>query len=331
MTAVPATLRALGVDAVVGYALPLRLRFRRTTVREGLLLRGPAGWGEWAPFPEYDDAVAVRWLAAAVEAATTEWPAPRRDAVAVNAIVPALAPEDAAAVARTACAESGCTTVKVKVAELGQSVADDVDRVAAVRAAMPASALVRVDANGGWSLAQAREALPLLGELEYVEQPCASLTDCAAVRDLARVALDEGVRHSDDPAAAHRELRVAADVVVLKATPLGGVRAALDVADALGLPVVVSGALDTAVGLSAGLALAAALTEQPYAAGLGTGRLLARDVTSVPVVPRGGTLPVVRHAPDEAALREATMPDDRQAWWRLRLARVCALLPGVGR
>lgn len=326
--AVPVALRELGIEVVVGYALPLRQTFRRTTVREGLLLRGPAGWGEWAPFPEYDDAVAARWLAAAVEAATTGWPAPRRDTVAVNAIVPALAPEDAAALAHDAYAESGCTTVKVKVAEVGKSAADDVERVAAVRAALPSSARIRVDANGGWSLAQAREVLPLLGDLEYVEQPCASLADCAAVRDVARVALDEGVRLAGDPLAARARLRAAADVLVLKATPLGGVRAALDLADALGLPVVVSGALDSAVGLSAGLALAAALPGQPYAAGLGTGRLLARDVTTVPVVPRGGSLLVVRHAPDEATLRELAMPDDRRAWWQLRLARACALLPG---
>lgn len=325
MIVVPAALRALGIDLAVGFALPLTRTFRRTTLREGLLLRGPAGWGEWAPFPEYDEAVAARWLAAAVEAATGEWPTARRDTVTVNAIVPALSPEDAATVARAAYEESGCTTVKVKVAESGDALTDDVDRVAAVRAAMPADARIRVDANGGWSLARAREVLPLLGDLEYVEQPCASLADCAAVRDLAPVALDEGVRLADDPVAAAVELRSAADVLVIKAAPLGGVRAALGIAEEVGLPVVVSGALDTAVGLSAGLALAAALPEQPYAAGLGTGRLLARDVTTTPVVPRDGVLLVVRHAPDDAALRDTAMPGGRQGWWSDRLARVAAL------
>ncbi len=326
VTALPAGLRAAGIEDVAAYAVRLRRTFRRTTVREGLLLRGPAGWGEWAPFPEYDDVVAARWLAAALEAATTGWPATRRDLVTVNAIVPALAPQDAATLAYDAAQESGCATVKVKVAEAGQSIGDDVARVAAVRGALPPGTRIRVDANGGWTLAQAREALPLLGELEYVEQPCASLADCAAVRDLTRVALDEGIRLADDPAAARAELRAAADVVVLKAAPLGGVRAALAVAHDLGLPAVVSGALDTAIGLSAGLALAAALPEQPYAAGLGTGRLLAADVTARPVVPRGGALAVVRHVPDDTALRAAAMPVDRQQWWQQRLARAAALL-----
>lgn len=285
--------------------------------------------GEWAPFPEYDDATAARWLAAGVEAATAGWPAPLRGEVAVNAIVPALPADDAAAFARAAYEQSGCTTYKIKVAEPGQGPADDVARVAAVRAALPARVRVRVDANGGWSRAEARAVLPRLGELEYVEQPCASLADCAQVRDLAPVAVDEGLRLASDPTAARTlaDIRAAADVVVVKAAPLGGVRPALDLAAALGLPVVVSGALDTAVGLSAGIALAAALPAQPYAAGLGTGRLLARDVTVDPVVPRDGLLAVVRHAPDPHALSAASPPPDRVAWWAARLVRCAAHLP----
>lgn len=320
--ALPA-LAARGIEQVVGFALPMARRFRRTTVREGLLLRGPSGWGEWAPFGEYDDAVAARWLAAALEACCGRWPAPRRDVVAVNAIVPALPPGQAALVAREAYEQSGATTFKVKVAEPGEPVAADVARVAAVRAAVPAGSRLRVDANGGWSLAQAREALPQLGELEYVEQPCASLADCAAVRDLAPVALDEAVRLAGADVDA---LRTAADVVVLKPTPLGGVRPALALAERLGLPVVVSGALDSAVGLSVGLALAAALPEQAYAAGLGTGRLLLRDVTAEPLVPRGGVLAVARQVPDPVALAAVAMPAERLARWHERLSRALALV-----
>ena len=230
---IPSALANVGITEVVGYALPLTRTFRRTTVREGLLLRGPAGWGEWAPFPEYDDAAAARWLAAAVEAATTAWPAAVRDTVAVNAIVPALPPDEAAAVAAQAYEQSGCTTVKVKVADPGEPLAADVARVHAVRDALPSHARVRVDANGGWTLAQAREVLPQLGELEYVEQPCRTLADCARVRESGvPVAVDEGLRLADDPDSGRTlaAIRAAADVVVVKVAPLGGVRRALAIA-----------------------------------------------------------------------------------------------------
>lgn len=331
MVVTPSSLARRGIVEVAAFALPMARRFRGTTVREGLLLHGRSGWGEWAPFPEYDDAVAARWLSAALEAATGAWPAAHRSVVTVNAIVPALSPQQSAQVAREAYEQSGATTFKVKVAEPGQSLEDDVARVAAVRGAVPAGSRFRVDANGGWTAAQAREVLASLGELEYVEQPCAALADCAAVRELAPVALDESVRLAPGTggragAGGLDELRAAADVVVLKPTPLGGVEVALTLAARIGRPVVVSGAMDSAVGLGVGLALAAALPDQQYAAGLGTGRLLGRDVTSVPVVPREGVLPVARHAPDRAALAAVAMPADRLAWWQARLERALALL-----
>ena len=238
-----------------------------------MLLHGPAGWGEFAPFLEYDDAEAARWLAAALEACTTPWPEPVRPSVPVNATVPAVA---AAVVPSVLARFPGCTTAKVKVAEAGQSLADDEARVAAVRAALGPAGRVRVDANGGWSLEQARRALDVLGPygLEYAEQPCAALEDLAALRGRGvLVAADESVRKAEDP------LRVArlgaADVLVLKVAPLGGVAAGARVARACGLPVVVSSALDTSVGISAGVALAAALPELPYACGLATTSLMA--------------------------------------------------------
>jgi o-succinylbenzoate synthase len=303
-------------------AVPMRVPFRGTTVREAVLVEGPAGWGEFAPFPEYDDAESARWLAAALEAACTGWPYPVRDRVEVNATVPAV---DPGRVREVLDHFPGCRTAKVKVAQAGQVLDDDVARVAAVRRVLGAGARIRVDANGAWTVAQAREALDALApfDLEYVEQPCATVEELAQVRGLGvPVAADESVRRADDP------LRVArlgaADLVVLKVPPLGGVRTALDVALACGLPVVVSSALDTSVGISAGLALAGALPELPFACGLATTGLMAADVADLVV--EDGSLPVRAVAPDPDRLHRLAAPRDRQVWWRDRLARCAALL-----
>ncbi len=312
------------LHGAVPFALPMARRFRGTTVREGMLLRGPAGWGEFAPFPEYDASQCARWLAAAVEAAYVGWPVP------VNAIIPAVSADDAAALTRTAVLERGCTTVKVKVAEPGQGPGEDEARVAAVRDCLDAAlgrgaGRIRIDANGAWSADAAVTALARLAhyDLEYVEQPCAALADLVEVRRRSGVpvAADESVRLAADPQAAAASV----DVIIIKVPPLGGVRPALQVAEAaaaVGTPAVVSGALDSCVGLSAGLALAGALPDLPYACGLGTGALLAADLVPEPVVPSGGQLAVVRHAPDLDALlaaRERITPE-RAAWWRERLA-----------
>ncbi|HEY2173166.1 MAG TPA: o-succinylbenzoate synthase [Mycobacteriales bacterium] len=305
-------------------SLPMRERFRGITVREAMLLRGPGGWGEFAPFVEYDVPTSVPWLRAAREATRADWPEPVRESVPVNVTVPAVGPERAAEIVR---AGGGCRTAKVKVAEPGQPLADDVARVAAVRDALPAGGRVRVDANGAWSVDEAITAIKELDRaadgLEYVEQPCRGLDELAAVRRRVDVpvAADESIRRADDP------LRVAvagaADVAVLKVAPLGGVRRALEVAEACGLPCVVSSAVDTSVGLAAGVALAAALPELPYACGLGTGSLLARDVTRRPLLPVDGALPVGPVEPDPDLLAELAAPPDRVTWWRDRLA-ACA-------
>jgi O-succinylbenzoate synthase len=323
-------------DEVVPFALPLSRRFRGTTLREGVLLRIGESWGEWAPFPEYDDGTATRWLRGATEAARDDWPAPRRDSIEVNAIVPALDPDSVASLVHDAVAVDGCTTVKVKVGERGQAFDDDVARVAAVRGALDdcgaVEGRVRVDVNGAWSVEEAAVRLAVLddiaGGLDYAEQPCATLLEMAEVRERigVRLAVDEGVRLAEVLDDSTVELvRRAADVLVLKAIPLGGVRRALDVAAAVGLPVTVSGALDSTVGLSAGLALAAALPEAPYACGFGTGRLLAADLTRATALPRDGRLSVVRHAPDPAALAAAALDGDRARWWLARLDRCLAL------
>jgi O-succinylbenzoate synthase len=303
------------------YRIALRTRFRGIDVREGVLVRGPAGWGEFAPFDDYDLARSRRWWAAAREAAVEGWPAPVRTSVPVNVTVPAVGPEQAHAIV----AASGCRTAKVKVAEAGQSPADDAARVEAVRAALGPSGAVRIDANAAWDVdtAVARIAeLDRIAGLEYVEQPCPALSDLATVRRrvAVRIAVDEGVRGADDPQAV--DLREAADVVVLKVAPLGGVRAALRVAEAHGLPCVVSSALETSVGIAAGVALAAALPDLPFACGLGTVALFADDVTSRSLLPVDGALPVT--SPDPDRLDRVAADPATVARWRSRLAEVTA-------
>ncbi|HEX2057489.1 MAG TPA: o-succinylbenzoate synthase [Actinomycetota bacterium] len=291
------------------FRIPLRVRFRGVTERSGVLVRGPQGWGEFSPFPEYGPRVTRAWRAAAIEAATKTWPRPLRYSIPVNAIVPALGPEKAYALARS----SGCSTVKVKVAE-----GDDEARVEAVRDALGPQGRIRVDANGGWDVDAAEKMIAVLGrhDLEYVEQPVPTLEEMAELRRRVDVPLaaDESVRTAEDP------LRVkgleAADIVVLKVQPLGGVWRCLEVAEAAGLPAVVSSAVETSVGLAAGVALAAALPELPYACGLGTLSLLDGDVVADPLAPVDGVLAVRRPEVDEGALRpyETTDPASISRW-----------------
>jgi O-succinylbenzoate synthase len=304
------------------FSIPLRTRFRGITVREGVLLRGDAGWGEWSPFLDYDHAVAAAWLRCAEEAAAGDWPAPVRDRVPVNVTVPAVDPATAHAITR----RGGCTTAKVKVAEPGQALADDLARVEAVRDALGPAGRVRVDANGAWDVGTAVAATKALdraaGGLEYVEQPCASVEELAEVRRAVDVpvAADESIRRAADPYRV-RDLE-AADVAVLKVQPLGGVRACLRIAEDIGLPVVVSSALETSVGIAAGVALAAALPELPHACGLATVQLLADDVVADPLLPADGHLDVRRPTVDEAALDRLAAPPDRVRLWATRLAAV---------
>jgi len=311
----------------VAYSIGLRTRFRGITVREGMLLRGPAGWGEYSPFLEYRHT--ARWLRSALEAASCDWPEPVRDRIPVNVTVPAVEPAEAF---RTVADSGGCRTAKVKVAQPGQTLADDEARVEAVRDALGPDGRIRVDANAAWSVDEAVRALRTLGRygLEYAEQPCATLAELAQLRRRVDVpvAADESVRTADDPLAdAGRAADLgAADVVVLKVQPLGGVRRALAVAEACRLPCVVSSALETSVGIAAGVALAATLPELPYACGLATVALLDRDVVADPLLPVDGFLPVRRPVPAEAALRACAAAPDRQRWWadRVRAAEQAA-------
>lgn len=314
-------------ETVCVYAIPMRNRFRGVTVREGMILRGQAGYGEFCPFDDYDPAESAPWLRSALEAAEDGWPAPVRERVPVNCTVPVVDPETA----KRIVAASGCRTAKVKVADPNTELGEDIDRIAAVREALGTSGAVRIDANGAWPVDEAVTAIGALeiaaGELEYAEQPCATVEELAELRKRIDVpiAADESIRRAEDP------LRVAvaeaADVAVLKVAPLGGVRNALRVAEACGLPCVVSSAVETSVGLAAGLALAGALPQLDHACGLGTAELLAGDLVTEPLHPRDGFLPVLRTAPEpDPALAAEHHADEATAHrWRTRATQVAAV------
>jgi o-succinylbenzoate synthase len=307
------------------FSIPMTTRFRGITVREGVLIEGEAGWGEWSPFLDYSPAECEPWLRCAEEAAAGDWPAALRSSIPVNATVPVVPPETAHAIVT----RSGCATAKVKVADPGTPLASDLDRVEAVRDALGPGGRIRVDANGAWSVAEAVAALRELdraaGGLEYAEQPCASVEDLAALRRRVEVpiAADESIRRAEDPYRV-RDLE-AADIAVLKVQPLGGVRACLRIAEDIGLPVVVSSALETSVGLATGLALAAALPSLDHACGLATAALLTDDVTHGSLTPVDGMLPVVVPPVDLSSLDLLAAEPDRVAWWEERMAAVRAV------
>src|SRR6478735_9026104 len=311
-------------------ALPLVTRFRGVEVREAVLLEGPEGWTEFSPFAEYGDDEAATWLAASIDFGWAEQPAALRSEIRVNATVPAVG---AASVPEILARYDGCRTAKVKVAEPGQSLADDIARVRAVRAAMGPEGRVRVDANGAWNVDEAEHAVHALAEfdLEYVEQPCASVEELAELRRRVKymgipIAADESVRKAEDPLAVARA--GAADLLVVKVQPLGGVRRALEIVARAGLPAVVSSALDTSVGLAMGVTLAAALPALEYDCGLGTASLFTADVCAPALTPKGGVLTVGRVTPDAALLDEHAASAEQRDRWLARLTRCHALLQG---
>ncbi len=304
------------------YSIPMRTRFRGITVREGMLLHGDAGWGEFSPFLDYSGAEIKPWLRAAREAAEIGFPPPLRTEIWVNATIPAV---DALTAHRMARA-SDCRTAKVKVAEPGHTLSDDLDRVEAVRDALGPRGRIRVDANGGWSVEGAVDALAMLARfgLEYAEQPCRTVEELAQLRrQLVRrridvpIAADESIRRSGDP---ERVVALeAADIAVLKVQPLGGVRACLRLAEVLGLPVVVSSALETSIGIRMGLALAASLPRLDHDCGLNTTALLTTDVVRQPLVATGGRIALRDVAPDPDRLAGCLADAARTRAWQDRL------------
>ncbi len=307
-------------------ALPLATRFRGIDVREAVLLDGPEGWTEFSPFTEYDDAEAAVWLAGTIDFGWMPQPAPLRSEIPVNATVPAVA---AASVPEVLARFDGCRTAKVKVAAPGQTLADDVARVRAVREALGPEGRIRVDANGAWNLDEAEHAIHAFAEfdLEYVEQPCATVDELAELRRRVKymgipIAADESVRKASDPLEVARA--GAADILVVKTQPLGGVRRALEIVARAGLPAVVSSALDTAVGLSMGAVLAASLPQLDFDCGLGTASLFTADVADF--APRAGVVPAGRVTPDPAALDALAASPERRDWWLARLERCYRVL-----
>lgn len=311
------------LDRLHVVALPMRVKFRGITVRELALIDGPAGWGEFGAFGEYDVPEAAHWLASALESAYRQPPQLLRDRIPINATVPAV---DAAHVPEVLARFPGARTAKVKVAEPGQSLADDLARVEAVRALIPT---VRVDANGGWTVEEAVQAAEALGPLEYLEQPCATVAELAELRrriDIP-VAADESIRKAVGSQAPLAVVQSgAADIAVLKVAPLGGISKLLSIAAQIGIPVVVSSAIDSAVGIAAGLYAAAALPQLQHACGLGTGSLFIEDIAETSPQ-QDGYLPVRPITPDPARLGALAAAPQRRQWWIDRIRACHRLLP----
>jgi O-succinylbenzoate synthase len=317
-------------DAAPVFAVPVIGGLGDATVREGMLLEGPQGWGEFSPFDDCSDSATARWLTAAIEAGTVGWPDPVRGRIPIAVTVPAVDPDRAHEIV----ADSRCRTADVTVAVHSGSLAGDLARLGAVRDALGPQGAIRCDANGMWDVDTAVAAIAALaraaGGLEYVAQPCRTSDELIAVRRRIDVPVATTVPiRPGDPLRA--SLVGTADVAILRTGPLGGARRALMVADACGLPCVVASALETSIGLSAGLALAGALPDLDYACGLGTRSLLSGDVVAGTrsLVPAVGYLPVAPTppAPDAGLIARYQVTDDgRIAWWRARLGAARAAM-----
>lgn len=313
------------LDSVRTYGLPLRNTFRGTNRRNGALIEGPSGWADFAPFDNYDDVIAGRWLAASLEQSFGTWPEAQRHEIPVNGILPIVD----VATTKTLTQEildRGMSTIKIKVADGSpESLVKDIERIASVREVAGPDVHIRIDVNGAWTATQAvaslREIVAATGQLDYVEQPCSTLDELSIVKQelngLVPIAVDESIRLATKlDAAAIREV---ADIVIVKSIPIGGVQASLDLIQQIGLPVVVSGSLDTSVGLTSGLQLAGCVDNLYGACGLGTGLLFEQDIVSHPLLPVDGTISVGRVSPDKSLL--AAWHSDNQDEWKARIVR----------
>ena len=300
-------------------ALPLKSKFRGITVREVAVFEGPAGWGEFSPFLEYDDVESSTWLLSAIDAATNPAPMAYRGFIKVNATLPAI--NNAKEIEELLQSFAGCDTVKIKV---GENLGEDIVRVARVRALLP-KAKLRLDVNGAWSVDQALinlyEIYEEVGPLEYIEQPCATLAELRQLKEKLvidfKITGDEVIRKAKDPFAI--DLQGAVDVLMLKVAPLGGITRAREIGAHHKLPMVVSSALDSAVGIGYGLQLAASLPSLEYACGLATGQLLSADVAAMPL--ENGELAVRAISPDADLLAKYAVPVERLTWWKERTKR----------
>ena len=303
------------LDSLRVVNLPTKTNFRGINHREVALFQGPQGWAEFSPFLEYSDEESARWLACAIEAATQAPPALYRSSIAVNATLPALNGESE--IAQILAAFPGCTTIKIKV---GTNEEEDLARIAMVRKLSP-QAKIRIDVNGLWSVDQASKFLERCGEIEYVEQPCASVEELRELKSRVDVKIvgDEILRKSTNPFEV--DLQGAIDIVMLKVQPLGGIKRAHALAAHHKLPVVVSSALESAIGINYGLTLAASFQELSFDCGLATGSLLARNVAELPIV--DGKMQITRLEPNFDGLETSA---DRFEWWKNRIMRTAELL-----
>jgi len=303
------------LDTLRVIALPMKTKFRGITVREVALIKGPHGWGEFSPFLEYDDAESAPWLASAIEAATTPKPQLYRTSVAINGTIPAL--NEPADLKRVVDSFPGVSSFKVKV---GNDLAEDLARVNVIRNLQP-QAKIRIDVNGLWSVGQAEAFLSAVGDIEYVEQPCATIEELRELKSRTSVKIvgDEVLRKAADPFAI--DFTGAIDYLMLKVQPLGGIKRAHALAEHHNLPVVVSSALESAIGINYGLTLAASFETMNFNCGLGTGSLLAADVAQLPIV--DGKIEITEFEPQLAGLDVAS---DRFEWWKNRIMRTAELL-----
>ncbi|WP_314078848.1 o-succinylbenzoate synthase [uncultured Rothia sp.] len=299
--------------------IPMTVTFRGVNRRQSALIRGPYGWGEFAPFLEYGVQESAAWLACALEAAWLPAPEPVRTRIPLNATLPAVAAERVPQVLTKY--EGEIQELKIKVAEKGQSLADDIARVAAARDALP-NARLKVDANMGYTFGGALEALHKLCDygIIYAEQPVASIEDMAALRFAiakeglpVRIAADESIRKAEDPLKLARAN--AADLMVVKAAPLGGVRRALALVKQAQLPAVVSSALESSVGIATGASLAASLPTLRYGCGLGTVSLMAEDVTDEPLIAHDGFMDLRAITPSPQRLERLATDEQTRQWW----------------
>lgn len=323
-------------EQAIPFALKLNGKFRSTQTRAGVLLSGPSGWGEFAPFPEYSDEICAKWLSGALESAFGTFPEKLRSSVPVNSIIPMLDVEKTISAVESAVNVYGMTTFKVKVADsTPDSLARDESRVKAVRSTLDrlgVAGKIRIDVNGQWNLEKAMQAIPILeqaaGGLDYIEQPCSKITELIELKNKmqsweqpVQIAVDESLRLAETIDFA--QIKSAADILVVKAIPLGGVQRALDLVTEIGLPAVVSGSLDTSVGLSSGIALAASIPQLYGACGLGTGTLLSEDLVTPTTLPKNGELVVRRASPDAHLLATSAgkVSDADRLWWQERIVR----------
>jgi len=303
------------LDTLRVIALPMKTKFRGITVREVALIKGEHGWAEFSPFIEYDDAESAPWLASALEAATTPKPQLYRTSLAINGTIPAL--NDPGDLKKVVDSFPGVNTFKVKV---GTNLAEDLTRIDVIRQLQP-QAKIRIDVNGLWSVDQAETFLNAAGEIEYAEQPCATIAELRELKGRTSVKIvgDEILRKAADPFKV--DLKGAIDYLMLKVQPLGGIKRAHALAEHHNLPVVVSSALESAVGINYGLTLAASFEEMNFDCGLGTGSLLAADVAHLPIV--DGKIKISEFEPQLDGLDVAP---DRFEWWKNRIMRTAELL-----